>query len=805
MSRFMQHLIIPVVSALLLGIGIVSHADDDVFGIKIEQRALDLLMLMSQRMAEVRGSADLEQVISMKAKIIFADLIQPGQLIGPLPDELLEQIPDMIVETRIEIFRASPDLVRINLTSNLGELQFMVTGSESLAVLPEDGVFAEMNIPQMLPDKLMFQDDGGLLTLLNLLGGIPYGLLLRQASDGGVGDRDIEFGEVDPDDMRVVIRYWGKDKTDAGIVHSVNMLTSRAALYHQSIRIWVLADTLDLYQFSIEDERGTQVFIVFDEINTNPVLSEADFTIDTSALAEVSGEELLQRLVLNIATSPAIENPVAVDLSASSHAVARTGTLTIRTNGFDIQDKEDELLLQIEYRSPGGQWKPLERPEYGGLVPLGHWNAVLIPGEAAEVGLYSFRVRYTDSSGNNSEWLEALDLVEVTPAPPRVARTKPVNSEMEVLIATQITVTFSKLMDKKSVEDNFSVSTGFKNVSGSFTWDENTLIFSPSNDLRYETPYLVMIRGEAKGIDGLGLDGNYDSRSDGIPYDDYYWTFTTSSAPPTLAVVWHDRLIKKGDRFDIKIMARHVAEMHKFGFKLVFDPEVLEVTEVDEASFASWRPRPKHIEAADLCDKTLVDDSAGTIAIACDSTMAGGVSGSGEVATISFHAIGAGAASLGFDAVSVLDSSGRSINVKLDTPDIQVTEFHPMDVNHDGVVNILDFVDMASAEDENSRAAPHSAQAGLGQNFPNPFNPETWIPYQLAEPSYVTIRIYRSTGELTRTLDLGTKEAGFYANKVKAVYWDGTDDTGQRVSSGVYFYTIQADGFTATRKMLLLQ
>ena len=97
------------------------------------------------------------------------------------------------------------------------------------------------------------------------------------------------------------------------------------------------------------------------------------------------------------------------------------------------------------------------------------------------------------------------------------------------------------------------------------------------------------------------------------------------------------------------------------------------------------------------------------------------------------------------------------------------------------------------------------AQTGLGQNYPNPFNPETWIPYQLAQPSYVTIRIYRATGALTRTLALGTKEAGFYADKMKAAYWDGTDDTGQKVSSGVYFYTIQADGFAATRKMLLLQ
>ncbi len=805
MRKLTQWSIILVISAIMLGIGMVGSADDDVFGIKIEQRALDLLTLMSQRTSEVRGSADLQQVISMKARIVFADLIQPDQLIGAFPDELLEQIPDMLVQTRIELFRASPDLVRVNLTSNLGELQFAVTGSESLAVLPEDGIFANMNIPQMLPDKLMLQDDGGLLTLLNLMGGISYGLLLRQASGDGFGDQDIQFGEVAPENVRAVVRYWGKDKTAAGIVHVVNILTGSASPYHQSIKILVLEDTLDLYMISIEDARGTQVFIFIDEINTSPVLSEADFAIDTSNLTEVDAGEFLLRLVSNIATSPIVENPVAVDLTTSSYKVARSGTLTVSTNGFDLQDREDELLLEVEHKGPVGSWEPLGGFEYAGLVPLGHWNAVFAPGEAAEVGLYSFRIRYTDSSGNDSGWLEILDMVEVTPAPPRVVRTQPINRGTEIPITTQITITFNKPMDKQSVEDNFSVTRWTKKVQGSFAWDENTLIFSPSDDLRYNTSYLVMVAGEAKDTDGLGLDGNYDSKSDGIPYDDYFWTFRTVSAPPTLAVVWQERQIKKGDRFDVKLMARDVAEMQKFGFKLIFDADVLEVENVDEASFASWRPRPKHIEAVDLRDKTVVDNLAGVVAIAYESTRAGGVSGSGEIATISLHAIGAGVAAIGFDAVSVFDSSGRPIDVRLDAPDIQVTEFHPMDVNHDGVVDILDLVDTASAEDKNVQTAPRSEQAGLGQNFPNPFNPETWIPYQLAQPSYVTIRIYRSTGALTRTIDMGTQEAGFYVDKTKAAYWDGTDDTGQKMSSGVYFYTIQADGFVATRKMLLLQ
>jgi len=93
----------------------------------------------------------------------------------------------------------------------------------------------------------------------------------------------------------------------------------------------------------------------------------------------------------------------------------------------------------------------------------------------------------------------------------------------------------------------------------------------------------------------------------------------------------------------------------------------------------------------------------------------------------------------------------------------------------------------------------------LLQNFPNPFNPETWIPYQLAEPSDVQIRIFNASGQLVRTLSLGYQRAGVYSDRTQAAYWDGRDDAGERVSSGVYFYTIRAGDFSATRKMLIVK
>ena len=88
-------------------------------------------------------------------------------------------------------------------------------------------------------------------------------------------------------------------------------------------------------------------------------------------------------------------------------------------------------------------------------------------------------------------------------------------------------------------------------------------------------------------------------------------------------------------------------------------------------------------------------------------------------------------------------------------------------------------------------------------NYPNPFNPETWIPYQLAEPAEVTVHIYAVNGTLVRRLDLGHQPAGRYQDRSQAAYWDGKNDVGESVASGVYFYTLIADDFTATRKMLI--
>ncbi len=170
------------------------------------------------------------------------------------------------------------------------------------------------------------------------------------------------------------------------------------------------------------------------------------------------------------------------------------------------------------------------------------------------------------------------------------------------------------------------------------------------------------------------------------------------------------------------------------------------------------------------------------------------------------------------------------------------------DVNGDGVVNIVDLVLVAGALG-NAAAAPsaHSQaiemltivdvqqwlrqaqrldianitsqrgilflkhllavltpqETSLLPNYPNPFNPETWIPYQLAELAEVNIFIYAADGKLVRTLKFGQQPAGVYETRNRAGYWDGKNQLGELVASGVYFYTLTAGNFTATRKMLI--
>ena len=172
------------------------------------------------------------------------------------------------------------------------------------------------------------------------------------------------------------------------------------------------------------------------------------------------------------------------------------------------------------------------------------------------------------------------------------------------------------------------------------------------------------------------------------------------------------------------------------------------------------------------------------------------------------------------------------------------------DVDGDGMVSILDLIKVASALNE-AAAAPSLHSTGLPilsasdirgwllqaqgldfvdaelqrgilrleqllvvlipketellPNYPNPFNPETWIPYRLAVDGFVTLTIYDPRGRVVRRLDVGHQTASVYERRSQAIYWDGRNEVRDRVASGIYFYTLTAGDYSATRKMVILK
>ena len=100
-------------------------------------------------------------------------------------------------------------------------------------------------------------------------------------------------------------------------------------------------------------------------------------------------------------------------------------------------------------------------------------------------------------------------------------------------------------------------------------------------------------------------------------------------------------------------------------------------------------------------------------------------------------------------------------------------------------------------------ARPEKTQ--LFANYPNPFNPETWIPYELATDTHVRITIYNTQGVVIRTLQFGHQSAGYYTGRDRAAYWDGRNAFGEQVASGLYFYQLETDEMSLMRKMVILK
>ena len=207
-------------------------------------------------------------------------------------------------------------------------------------------------------------------------------------------------------------------------------------------------------------------------------------------------------------------------------------------------------------------------------------------------------------------------------------------------------------------------------------------------------------------------------------------------------------------------------------FDLRFDPASLEVVGVHAGEALAQDGASIHWQAP------IVDNQKGRLTNATYVRRATkqGIDTSGVLATVIFRAKDvplSGATRLELGHVRLLDAEVRSIQAITETTWLNWEEL----------------------------VVP--GQFALHTNYPNPFNPETWIPYELSESADVTLRIFDAQGHLVRTLAIGYQPAGYYLSQSRAAHWDGRNATGEHVASGTYMLRLQAQNFAQTRRIVV--
>ncbi|MFC1712054.1 Ig-like domain-containing protein [Candidatus Poribacteria bacterium] len=834
---------------------------------------------------------------------------------------VLEGISEMAFWVEASLFARHHLYFSLNLSGSLGNIEIISTPDGGFVIARDEAVYARMSSGQDIQD---------LLDLLPLAEVVPedtisldpdFFTLVEELPGQLAAFAQERF-------LSATIEYDGQELTPKGMAHIVRITFADTG---QSIILWVLDETWELCKVGINDpDGGSNAIVIIEELDfVTSELPASAFDVDITGLAEISYEDFLSLVGLNITAAMLTGAPVAGDLSVSLPEVRQGEPVVVKSNGIDAEDEESDLVPQIEYRSANGPWTSLAAA-YVGVAPLGHWEAVLVPSIDGLPGSHDFRVTYTDTTGIASDPLELMaglnviaippEVVDVSPedrardvpassqvtvtfsrgmnkasvqsaflltdesgatvsgssewsdntlvfspdqglmygqgytakilgsaaalntatlgddfvwrfttkfAPlPEVAEKSPGDGQSSVPISGQVTVTFTEDMNQASVEDAFSLMAGDQAVAGSFQWAGRALTFTPAQNLEYNTAYRVRIAGSASSALGIGLDGNGNGIAEGTPNDDVSWGFN-SEVFPVIAVNPASETALGGDFVTVRIVAEAVSRLRSFTVTVDYNPEVLSLLKVKRRNFGDWRPRPKFISDVNNWRPTVIDEAQGLIVLAADSTRADGISGTGVLATITFMAAGVGESPIQLKDVAAANALGLDMAIGQRDGTVQVQKFDPWDTNHDGVVNILDFIEIQNGRGANADvngdgavdildmvAATGGAQASprlvpekdeLNQNYPNPFNPETWIPYQLARDANVVIRIYSTAGQLVRVLDLGYKHAGMYSTKDVAAYWDGTNETGEPIASGIYYYNIRAGAFSAIRKMVVAE
>ncbi len=268
----------------------------------------------------------------------------------------------------------------------------------------------------------------------------------------------------------------------------------------------------------------------------------------------------------------------------------------------------------------------------------------------------------------------------------------------------------------------------------------------------------------AKNFGKLGIPSSLDP---GVP--------SPSPRASSDLIAWltvPDRPLQEGETFTLDLTMRAKDRIRGFAFEIIYDPSKLKPAgDAVEGDFLASSGRTLFIcvdrPSQDGLRKLMV---AGMIAGRC-----GGASGEGTAATIKFRSLNGGLTEVSLNNVFAAGIGGDLIG-----PILRASSYPLLLLSR-----------------------PQRTE--LCQNFPNPFNPETWIPFRLSRGSRVLFRIYDTSGKLVRQIDLGYLPPGDYTMRETALRWDGTNNKGERVASGSYFYQIITDHYTAVRRMVILK
>ena len=240
-------------------------------------------------------------------------------------------------------------------------------------------------------------------------------------------------------------------------------------------------------------------------------------------------------------------------------------------------------------------------------------------------------------------------------------------------------------------------------------------------------------------------------------------------------VVAAARTVVGSDAFTLDLFLSDVSggieSLGGYDVELAFDPSLLRLVGVDEGDMFDGTGvvfRQTHTDA---------EAAAGTARLLAVPLTDMARSGNADIGTLRFDVLGswdAALRSLRIVRADLSDTAARRVHATL-TPLVR---------------------DMRLTADGRTMA---------GRNYPNPFNPETWIPYQLTDDADVTVRIYNAGGSIVRTLELGIQSAGGHVSRDGAAYWDGSNDVGEKVASGVYFYEFRAGTFSQSGRMVVLK